>query len=98
MDIKEYIGMVRALGSHRRSGRTGKATDLCKEIRGIAEREGVSVVHINNVYKQMVDSGIVNKDELLKFQMDITAQWGRTVGLDSPVSIINADDIEIEEF
>lgn len=98
MDIKEYINMIRLLGSHRRSGRTGKATDLCKEIRGIAEREGVSIVHINNIYKQMIDSGIVDKDELLKFQMDVTEQWGRTVGLDSPISITNVDDIEIEEF
>jgi len=93
MDIQGYINQINVFGAERRPE---KAILLCKKIREIAIREGVSVVHINNVYKQLVDNGMVNKDELSKFKMAVAEQWGKSVGLDSSIIIGSGDDIEIE--
>lgn len=95
MEIQEYITKIKTLDIERKPNR---AISLCKMIREIAAREGVSIIHINNVYKQLLDNGMVNKDELLKFQMDVSEQWGKSVGLNSSIIINREDDIEVQEF
>ena len=95
MKIQEYISQIKLLGEEKRAER---AILLCMNIRNIAKREGISTAHINNVYKQLLDNRTVDKDELSSFQMDVSEQWGKNVGLSSSIVIKNNNDIDVTEL
>lgn len=76
MEINDFIRLIKKLEKEKNKLR---AVEQCKRMQDIAKKHNVPLIHIAEVYKQVLDSGIVNKQVLDKFKIDVNTNWNSNV-------------------
>lgn len=94
----EYTKFIWILSKLRTEKVLRRAKGLCNQLMDEARKRNIPLKHILEVNRQLLDNGIVNKDELDQFKIIAISFWNkREIGLNDDIKISNYNDIQIEK-